>query len=1207
MTIPKTFMSPQTTAEVVDTTRTAPSIDPTKAQPLDKGILQNGRMPESVSQAIKANFSGTSAQELDHIMPLELGGSNNKTNLRLENNVPGTKNTPTDPLENKLAQDVYGGKLSLVDSWRQMAKAKGITIQEDKALNSPLNDWLLNTPNVLKPLADAQDAITGTAGKVGDYFKGLFSNPNKTVNESATPIFNAVGGQALVHPVDTFHKIVDRASTDEKGVIQNLVNSATQVVANGADPKRMNDPKNVADILNLYGAAASTLFLPISELFNIASQLPVIKPAADAVGLIFDKTGKLGGFAAGTLLDTLPISQQAKDTLQRSVEGIGGLAGQVVLGGYVYGKITGAMDAKSEIPRAHEVAIERDVQKKAEELNKAAVPEPKTEAPKIEAKTPTSPVKPSENALPAMKEGEAKTEAPQPKAGELNPRGGSVSPEGIAGGVKENVQNVKDFLAKSQETGKASTDLQGSFNNLRTSATADEIRAKELLKNSNLDPKDAEAIYHYSEDKSIKLTDEQQKIYDEQIKPLQDARQKMFEKLKNDGLPMNSEDYTPRFVADRGGVYERLADTGRKIVSGMGGLLGKSASSFKHRVMMAFEDTEGNRKVVSIKDNRITAFENGKSEDLGRYDSRAELNKGTFTDKNGKDWKITDATTKEIEANTNLKYHKNVLLNELLTYNKLRQIDRASQFLDSFKESPQFEKYAMKFGTANIPKGWHGTELPQFRGYAFDPKIADVLDSFAKQMKKGGDILAPLTKANQFLRTAIFYQPFLHVPNIAVHWLVNRGVTKFAIPTEYASLYRSSDAAVSSILHPDVAPKTGLPSYTELLDKGANLQYSGTTKTLTDLMRQKMGEELMQNKPLLKQMGDALGYANPMKLVDLVFGRGGVSSKITWFTNDLATIQAIYDEMGHGKTAEEAITDVGKHIPNYQIPSRVLGSKALAEAMKNPNITMFSAYHYGAIKSYGEMVKSLLSGTDIKERGEALDKLAMMGLITLVIYPQLDKLAKQATGNPNAQMRRAGASTVPYNAYQTATGKMDYSTFLQSILTPSVGSKLAVELATNRDLFSGNQLIRQGSVASDLGSAVAKSIAPVYQASQITSGTKSIKQFLAGLIGVNSPKNTPSVNNLNAMLYTERTQRLSDIKNNISNGDTRAAQAIIDEFNNRLLQNAKDAIREAGRTPPSDDALKIKLSSQLLKMPTDKTMQTYGANHGKNTVQKLGL
>ena len=115
-----------------DKTRTAFKVDPVRAQKLNPSILKNGRMPEAESSAIKKALGGNYSEELDHKIALELGGSNASENLQLEENVKGTENTATDPLENSLAKQVAGGQVSWVDAQRQLAKAKGFRLPEDK-------------------------------------------------------------------------------------------------------------------------------------------------------------------------------------------------------------------------------------------------------------------------------------------------------------------------------------------------------------------------------------------------------------------------------------------------------------------------------------------------------------------------------------------------------------------------------------------------------------------------------------------------------------------------------------------------------------------------------------------------------------------------------------------------------------------------------------------------------------------------------------------------------------------------------------------------------------------------------------------------------------------------------------------------------------------------------------------------------------------
>ena len=100
--------------------RVAVQFDPTVKQVVTLDQIYNARMDLPTSSALKTAVGGTSAQELDHIISLELGGSNQIANLALDTNTPGTKNNPTDTFENQLSAAVQAGSMSLVDAWEQM-------------------------------------------------------------------------------------------------------------------------------------------------------------------------------------------------------------------------------------------------------------------------------------------------------------------------------------------------------------------------------------------------------------------------------------------------------------------------------------------------------------------------------------------------------------------------------------------------------------------------------------------------------------------------------------------------------------------------------------------------------------------------------------------------------------------------------------------------------------------------------------------------------------------------------------------------------------------------------------------------------------------------------------------------------------------------------------------------------------------------------
>lgn len=153
------YRKPGDTATSTDKTRVATTFDPRTPQKLDPSVVQNGRIKESASQAIRAQLGASYSDELDHKIALELAGSNDRSNLGLEPDVPGTRNTATDPLENSLAKDVVSGKTSLLDAQMQLAKAKNFTIPD------------------VNPQPSFIDKFIGGVKKAGESIKNLFVPP----------------------------------------------------------------------------------------------------------------------------------------------------------------------------------------------------------------------------------------------------------------------------------------------------------------------------------------------------------------------------------------------------------------------------------------------------------------------------------------------------------------------------------------------------------------------------------------------------------------------------------------------------------------------------------------------------------------------------------------------------------------------------------------------------------------------------------------------------------------------------------------------------------------------------------------------------------------------------------------------------------------------------------------------------------------------
>jgi hypothetical protein len=94
-----------------------------------------------------------------------------------------------------------------------------------------------------------------------------------------------------------------------------------------------------------------------------------------------------------------------------------------------------------------------------------------------------------------------------------------------------------------------------------------------------------------------------------------------------------------------------------------------------------------------------------------------------------------------------------------------------------------------------------------------------------------------------------------------------------------------------------------------------------------------------------------------------------MADKSTFPVHDVYLLQSAYSKMADGRmTLKQALEDTAKYIPDERLPTRIFDNKAIADVMANPLLTMFSRYHYGVLKGYGQILKNL-SGAGFKEEG----------------------------------------------------------------------------------------------------------------------------------------------------------------------------------------------------------------------------------------------
>jgi hypothetical protein len=235
--------------------RTAPSFDITKPQKIDSTILLNGRMDSKTSADIKSQLESqlgvTAKTQLDHIMPLELGGANTKPNLQLEKTVSGV-NTATDPLENQLAADVHAGKISLLEAWRRMAKAKGVTLAEDPVSGS-LSSKVPQAPAPAK------------TGVIQDLIEKGITNfaPFQTLARVA-------GGESIWGAIKDVYG--DRSATSLNAEdINGIIDRRKQLIATGVAPDKATIQATNESKMHKIGAQISGSVGPEADLTDLSS------------------------------------------------------------------------------------------------------------------------------------------------------------------------------------------------------------------------------------------------------------------------------------------------------------------------------------------------------------------------------------------------------------------------------------------------------------------------------------------------------------------------------------------------------------------------------------------------------------------------------------------------------------------------------------------------------------------------------------------------------------------------------------------------------------------------------------------------------------------------------------------------------------------------------------------------------------------------
>ena len=461
-------------------------------------------------------------------------------------------------------------------------------------------------------------------------------------------------------------------------------------------------------------------------------------------------------------------------------------------------------------------------------------------------------------------------------------------------------------------------------------------------------------------------------------------------------------------------------------------------------------------------------------------------------------------------------YYKNALVNHVANVTEMRKVKRNYETLEQITKDPAFERVSAAKGPreGGVPKGWSGLDpginamMPKaLKDRVWAPRVKAVMEDMFRHPPQGS--LAKATAAfNRFVVGSLFFNPIPHAFNVAGHYGNAKGLSGLLVPSKLVKSAGNLGRAVSDVY-------TQSPLALDVLKSGGALMYPSTaTANFYERLAKKAGEELAKDPVLWRSLGlkPAEGTAAMYRGVN----------KMLWASNDVFMLAHVRDLMDRGMSKAEAIKEAERHIPSYRIPDQVAGSRKLSELLQNPNLTLFGRYHYGVFRSYASMVRDAMDLTRSISEGrldpskmESLDQLLGLGFLSHVALPVMSEGLRYATGNPDAEMRATGPSSMPNLMGRFMRARMaetegvdqnqaDLFRTLGWMLPLAPATKAAWEVTTGRDSFTGKKAFNTqrgdlGQLGMELGGAAAHQIAPVGQGLDILTGKSTLPSFLWSL------------------------------------------------------------------------------------------------------------
>lgn len=619
-----------------------------------------------------------------------------------------------------------------------------------------------------------------------------------------------------------------------------------------------------------------------------------------------------------------------------------------------------------------------------------------------------------------------------------------------------------------------------------------------------------EALYHAGENPSTSLTPRQQYLFKTFLEPIRKRNELYVGELKSLGVKLpdmvNPNTYMHRQAIEQTPsktLLQRMADT----VDPTGALsniaptrgFGTKPEIFQMphagTAQSAITGEQGGY-VINAEKGTVDIYKNGKVIDTGHI-----VNDQVVT-KNGGKWDMTRGTTLEVEQHTPVRYQKSALASMQETSRQLQDAIANAKVMRGMKTSPDFLQLARPPGAPSM-QGWKSISIPGYHGlddWKMDPHLAEVLQDYTN-VKQDPNMM--LQGINRLIQGSIFINPMGHILNVEWHAAVEaglfggaaravQGAVKLITPGEKTLTRR----AIESVINKDadylryVRESPGM--------KGAN----NYIRNFSDETLKLMGK----NPNALNGAARIWGLRSGADLLRVVYG---ASNKTLWGVGDMILMKSfLAKEAETGKGAAEVAGAVHQHIPDYVVPSRVLGIRGISQLLQSPIVLGFSRYEYNRLESYANLMKGLVKPGPGGTRAEAMDQIMALGFHAAVTYPMLDYAVQKATGNPHATFHGYGPFIFTENArdYQAGRKTIAQAT-AQSVARPGAAVESAMELYNNKD-WAGRPVYGHGGKFDQWLASKTYPTAALYRMFNPPKGVskkQAIGQFLLEQVGIKDP------------------------------------------------------------------------------------------------------